>query len=506
MFKFSRHKLIIISILLITVVINIALLVLNREQSRNISKLNDEWNSDVSHTIQTALELAKLEHALGYVGFIHHFKNYIIRREEGYFDLAESAYHRAVIAISLLKNRKLSGASMDDLKHIEYTLNEYYAKLQSAKINWNKLEPVTLDERVTVDDNKANLALIRLRKSLLPKVMEYYNKAKTNSALIESNSINSYLITLITLGSFAVFLVILLFKREYLLNQLRTILNSSPDGIIYSNSDGMIISANPAAHAIFQYQSKELLSKSIEDLIAPESRKHHQQYREDFTSEQQSRAMGSTTKAIKGIKKNGEVVELDVAISSVDINKEIHCISIIRDITNQKTLEAQAQKDYLTQLDNRRSIDIKLKDELVRAKRYGRCLSVILIDIDNFKQLNDTEGHLVGDKALKEVAHFLKTYSRSTDHIGRWGGDEFILLTPELNRADAVSLAERIRSEFLTMAETQNGEITLSLGVSSYCGSGSLKSIHEFFEEVDSALFSAKETGRDKVVSFDEVK
>lgn len=502
MLKFSKYKLLIISVLLLTVLINMALFMLNREQASDINTLNEQWNTSVSNTIETALELAKLERALGYVGFIHHFKNYIIRRNESYFDLANAAYIDATDAIALLRKRNLPKTSYDDLTDIESALTDYFTKLNLAKLQWPQLEPLALDKKVQVDDTKANQALIRLRQSLLPNVMQQYNKAINQSELIANHSVNSYVITLFTLGSFAVFLILLLFKREHLLNQLKTVLNSSPDGIIYSDTKGTIISANPAAHSIFGYQPRELRGKSIEDLIEPKLRQGHKKYRKHFSQKLDSRPMGGAITEIRGITKTGDIVVLDVAISSVEIKNEVHSISIIRDISNQKALEFQAQKDYLTQLDNRRSIDLKLREELVRAKRYGRCISVILIDIDNFKQLNDNEGHLVGDQALKAVAHFLETYSRGSDHIGRWGGDEFIMLTPELAKEDAIALAERIRQEFTQHSDTFNNLVTLSLGVSSYCGQTESKSIEAFFEEVDSALFNAKQTGRNKVVSF----
>lgn len=502
--SFSKHKLIIGLILLITLLVNAALWLLNKQQTNDIESLNKVWNDNVSVAIDTALTLNQLERSFGYVGFIHHFKNYIIRRDERYYQLAMKTHHQALLAIKTLKQSLTTEANQQDIRIIEKTINDYFNLLVQAKTKWRTFSVEQLDARVKVNDRDASKALIGLRERLLPNVMQQYNIAIDKSQQITLHAITTYVITLLSVGVFAIFLIILLFKREHLLKQLSTVLNSSPDGIIYAAPDGEIITANPAAHEIFRYRDKELFSKKIEDLMEPNLRERHCHYREHFTSKPQSRSMGGALTDILGVTKTGERISLDIAISSVEINNKNHSIAIVRDITEHKKLELQAQKDYLTELYNRRSIDLRIQEELLRAVRYGRDVSLIIVDIDNFKALNDIQGHLVGDQALKDVASFLLDLSRLSDHIGRWGGDEFIIVCPELAYGDAEVHAKRICREFAEFGGSWQPALTLSLGVTSFHGANSIISAETFFKQADAALFEAKQLGRNQVKCFCE--
>jgi two-component system chemotaxis response regulator CheY len=136
-------------------------------------------------------------------------------------------------------------------------------------------------------------------------------------------------------------------------------------------------------------------------------------------------------------------------------------------------LEEMAIRDSLTGLYNRRAFDARLADEIRRAERYGRPLSVIMADIDCLKLYNDTHGHSQGDYLLREVAGLLTEQVRSTDFVARYGGDEFAILLPETDRASAEAVAEKIYAQVTAyqfqLGETQpGGVVTLSVGVSSY--------------------------------------
>ncbi len=121
--------------------------------------------------------------------------------------------------------------------------------------------------------------------------------------------------------------------------------------------------------------------------------------------------------------------------------------------------------DALTGLYNRNKIDSSMAIELSRSKRYYHNFSIILIDIDDFKQFNDKHGHQMGDKVLVEVSKMLKNGIRDTDILGRWGGEEFIIICPETNLQNAVNLADYIR---LLIVNCKFQSTTASFGVSSY--------------------------------------
>ncbi|MGB6867600.1 MAG: GGDEF domain-containing protein, partial [Candidatus Aminicenantaceae bacterium] len=161
-----------------------------------------------------------------------------------------------------------------------------------------------------------------------------------------------------------------------------------------------------------------------------------------------------------------------------------------------------ANTDSLTQLWNRKKILELLEEELNRNFREKKPLGVIMLDIDNFKSINDTYGHLIGDKVIIEVASRLKKQIRSYDKIGRYGGDELLLILPGLSRQDAKNIAERLRKSVCAeKIQTEVGALdtTVSLGVSIFDNT-SRPSTKKIIEESDLALYMAKGRGRNITV------
>jgi diguanylate cyclase (GGDEF)-like protein len=161
-----------------------------------------------------------------------------------------------------------------------------------------------------------------------------------------------------------------------------------------------------------------------------------------------------------------------------------------------------ANTDSLTQLWNRKKILELLEEELNRNFRDNKPVGVIMLDIDNFKTINDTYGHLIGDKIIIEVASRLQKQVRSYDKIGRYGGDELLLVLPGLSRQDAKNIAERLRKSVCAKKiQTDAGAIdtTVSLGVSIF-DKASKPSTKRIIEESDHALYMAKERGRNSSV------
>ncbi|MFO8041998.1 MAG: diguanylate cyclase, partial [Alkalispirochaeta sp.] len=170
-------------------------------------------------------------------------------------------------------------------------------------------------------------------------------------------------------------------------------------------------------------------------------------------------------------------------------------------------LREQAQHDGLTGLDNRRTLDAKLDEEWGRHMRSGNSLAAIMVDIDHFKQYNDTLGHQAGDIVIQEVARTLTEHAqRTTDVAARYGGEEFFLLLPNTTAADAYLLAERIRSAMHTRAiphpTTDIGIVTLSIGVTAVVPEHQEhgpRGARSLVEAADRALYDAKRGGRDAV-------
>lgn len=163
-----------------------------------------------------------------------------------------------------------------------------------------------------------------------------------------------------------------------------------------------------------------------------------------------------------------------------------------------------ANTDSLTGLYNRRAFEERLQQEVDRAIRYHRPLSLMMIDVDYFKLYNDLYGHLQGDRILVDVAHSLKTLSRATDMVARYGGEEFILILPETDRTSAEALGNRLR-EHVARQKFPGGEhlpsqaLTISIGIASYTAPAPKETL---LEAADKALYQAKRTGRNCVVAW----
>ncbi len=168
---------------------------------------------------------------------------------------------------------------------------------------------------------------------------------------------------------------------------------------------------------------------------------------------------------------------------------------ITRMVEYERQLEEMSQKDYLTGIYNRRFVEDFLSAEIKRADRYGRPLSVILFDIDDFKKVNDTFGHDVGDEVLKGVVKRTLSCLRSTDVMGRWGGEEFLIVLPETDLEGATVLAERIRKAVEDREFEKAGRVTVSLGVADYKKG---ESVFDLVRRVDRALYRAKERGKNR--------
>jgi len=164
------------------------------------------------------------------------------------------------------------------------------------------------------------------------------------------------------------------------------------------------------------------------------------------------------------------------------------------------SLLTDAGTDALTGLYNRRKTQRVLNQELERSRRYGIPLTVVMFDVDHFKHVNDTFGHPVGDIVLVTIARRIRRKMRTTDHLGRWGGEEFLLICPETDLAGAVRIADRMRRTIKRRPMQKAGNITASFGVASF-NPDDHPDAETLVAEADQYLYKGKEAGRDCVFS-----
>lgn len=185
------------------------------------------------------------------------------------------------------------------------------------------------------------------------------------------------------------------------------------------------------------------------------------------------------------------------AVPIYNHNKElVAVIETLHDLTERKKMEEAltrlATTDTLTGICNRGKIEESLRQEMARSARYGSPLTILLFDLDFFKKVNDTFGHSIGDQVLKEVAATVGKHIRETDTLGRWGGEEFMVLCPGIVAQDAVAIAEKLRQR---VEELPIG-VTISCGIAG-CLPG--ESMDGLINRADKALYAAKHSGRNLV-------
>lgn len=279
------------------------------------------------------------------------------------------------------------------------------------------------------------------------------------------------------------------------LGQQRQLLDKFDSQVIASRTDLdlKITWVSQALLKISGYEEQDLIGEPVSKLLDPQL--GHELYAEIIATIDKSGIWRGTVRH-QGKGPNYYWVEATVEPLFDAQGERCGYIQIRQDVTSQIRLEELWMTDHLTGLHNRQSIDQLWEREIQRSVRYGDVFSVLLIDIDHFKRVNDNYGHLVGDELLFQFAQLLQEVSRDTDHVGRWGGEEFVVLIPNTNLSSAVLMAEKIRETIDSFNFTTVGRITVSIGLATYRNG---MNQDDLFSVADAALYRAKAQGRNRV-------
>jgi len=207
-----------------------------------------------------------------------------------------------------------------------------------------------------------------------------------------------------------------------------------------------------------------------------------------------------TNLIVSGILFGGSIFVLIVCLLTVTTIKDIQRIHI---------LEQENINDPLMGIYNRRYLERRLHEEINRSKRYNLSLSLLMLDVDHFKKVNDTHGHQIGDIVLKKLGKIIIDLARETDFVARYGGEEIVIVLPNTPISAAALMAERCRNQVLKKliinCDESGGKpidgITVSIGVSNVRDKNS--DMNKLIENADTALYEAKERGRNQVVVYD---
>jgi diguanylate cyclase (GGDEF)-like protein/PAS domain S-box-containing protein len=292
----------------------------------------------------------------------------------------------------------------------------------------------------------------------------------------------------------------------------QAILDNMVDGVITINAQGQMESFNKAAGKIFGYSAEEVLGRNVSMLMPAPHRQHHDGYLQYFQRTGEARIIGAP-REVEGQRKNGQIFPMSLSVSQVDRAGHPTFIGMVRDTTQRHRQDEEIRRlafyDPLTGLPNRRMLMDRLKQAIASASRSRQHGAVMFLDLDHFKQLNDTRGHDVGDLLLKQVAQRLNECMREVDCVARLGGDEFVVLLEALSSQahEAATQTEAIANKILyalsqpyTLRE-QIHESTPSIGIVVFAQDQT--SQDELLKKADVAMYQAKSAGRNTACFFD---
>ncbi len=284
------------------------------------------------------------------------------------------------------------------------------------------------------------------------------------------------------------------------LTRMRAVIQNVREAIISITSSGIIEAANPATEEIFGYRKNELIGKPI-DLLIPEQHEHGD-FNTQYLLSAEGGFLGGQRVETTAINKSGNEFPIEISIADMSLGGKKHFAAMVRDITERKIADEKLKRlalyDSLTGLPNRTNFFEKLEFSLAHARRNKLIVALLFIDLDGFKEVNDSMGHAAGDHLLKEVAHRLQDYIRESDIVARMGGDEFTIILNNLKSPEEAMLVSKKLIETLSQPVVYDNrlisEIGASIGIAifpdhSQTGDG-------LINEADSAMYRAKAAGK----------
>lgn len=274
-------------------------------------------------------------------------------------------------------------------------------------------------------------------------------------------------------------------------------LDASGAAIFLTDVHSNIIFANQAVSEITGYSVEELVNRTPALL-------HSGHHDEAFYANLHGAIASGQPFAATFVnrRRDGSTYHAEQMISPITDEKGriTHYVSVSKDISErvrkEHSLREAATRDRLTGLHNRSYVESRLQEACLQAKQHQMPLTVLMCDVDHFKQINDRYGHLTGDRVLRRIARILRQGARASDVIGRWGGEEFLIVLEDCNEQNALELAERIRSRVEKSADAEVGQLTISLGIASMAPDDSVTAL---IARADAAMYEAKRSGRNRL-------
>lgn len=285
--------------------------------------------------------------------------------------------------------------------------------------------------------------------------------------------------------------------------RLEGLLDAAHDAIVVVDAEQRVIMFNKGAERDFGYSAEEIIGLPLERLIPARFASNHRSHVLTFSRGQvQAREMGRRGEIV-GLRKDGTEFSVEVSISILKEEKGPIFLAVLRDVTEKKratqALEHLATHDGLTGLPNRVLFMDRLSHALVLAEREEKMAALLFIDLDGFKEVNDTLGHSAGDELLCVVAKGLLESVRQSDTVARLGGDEFAVILEQIRHVDLIgAIAQKIIDRMREPIQLVNGEVALSASVGITIFPFDAKTVRELMIDADHAMYAAKASGKNR--------
>lgn len=280
----------------------------------------------------------------------------------------------------------------------------------------------------------------------------------------------------------------------------RAVIDAAPDGILLVNREGSILMANAAMESISGHAKGQLVGQSISILLPPHMRARHDQMMHGFFAHPSRRAMGMVGN-LHLHRQDGSSLPVDIALGHCHMGDEPCAVVFLRDISSVRRLEQQMQfqatHDALTGLANRWQFMQQLMYAMAQSARRQRGMALLLLDLDDFKAINDGHGHAAGDQVLVETARRIRSVLRAGDFLARLGGDEFTVLLSEISHPSDVDLvAQKLLAVLGQPIRVHDYEVQPGASIGVACFPGDASDTETLMRYADMAMYQAKEAGR----------
>ena len=459
---------------------------------------NQAWIEFSNSEILRGELLQEIVTNIGFGGFIHSYKNAILRKDSHL--LSEALDKVYATRESIDTYQKMFPVDAELLLKVDSTLVQYSENIPKIEQYISAgMSAEEIDKRVEVDDQAALLAIVKLitstsgvSKAVSARSIERDEQLRVSLYFI------AFIVLAVLIASF-IYTINIINKITLQNLRLSALFELAPLSIMSVSEDGYITTANQVAIDMFKMDKDSYKQINIDQLTPASVSGRHKHYREKYHQTGGIFPMTDRGGKFSAQRLDGEIFPISISIMTHTFQGAKEAIVVIKDISEEvKQLEA-ANTDQLTQLPNRRAIDSRLSEAVSRSNRQGTDLYMALIDLDYFKRVNDKYGHSFGDTILVDAAQYLKSTIRETDFVGRWGGEEFLLILEDSTAEGALEVCEKIRLLMASESKKKGCQFTVSIGIAQYEHG---RDIMTLFDNADVALYLSKKKGTNRTTKL----